>query len=71
MRNTSYYGNGGLTATLDLPALLTANSSSHAVSNYRKMGFMEAGHSGEFTGIIFVPMVCALDEPLPSLPTSP
>ena len=50
---------------------VTVNSSPFAIPAYRKMGFLETGPSREVNGIIFVPMVCALDELLPSLPTSP
>ena len=50
---------------------VTVNSSPFAVPAYRKMGFLETGPSREVSGIIFVPMVCALDELPPSLPTSP
>ena len=51
--------------------MITVNSSPFAVPAYRKMGFLETGPSREVNGIIFVPMVCALDELLPSLPSSP
>ena len=51
--------------------MITVNSSPFAVPVYRKMGFLETGPSREVSGIIFVPMVCALDELPPSLPTSP